>query len=116
LIGTQGPASNNQDTTNYLLANIVTETNEVLANFVGTLDKTNGVIANPNGINVHKGNNSFVMGGCKGCHGNSQKSDFSFITADGPFDEVDVVNQPLLIQNPAQTGGPLVPSGTVVSF
>ncbi len=116
LIGTQGPASNNQDTTNYLLANIVTETNEVLANFVGTLDKTNGVIANPNGVNVHKGSNSFVMGGCKGCHGNSQKSDFSFITADGPFDEVDVVNQPLLIQDPTQTGGPLVPSGTVVSF
>lgn len=118
LIGTQGPANGNQDTTNFLLANIVTETNEVLANFVGTLDATNGVIGNPNGVNVHKGRKFFVQGGCKGCHGNSQKTDFSFITANGPFEgEPDVVNQPLLIQKPPQTGGPLQPApGTVSGF
>jgi len=118
LIGTQGPANGNQDTTNFLLANIVTETNEVLSNFVGTLDAVNGTILNSNGVNVHKGRKSFVQGGCKGCHGNSQKTDFSFITANGPFKgEPDVVNQPLLIQKPPQTGGPLQPAtGTVPGF
>ena len=117
LIGTQGPANGNQDTTNFLLANIVTETNEPLANFVGTLDGVNGVIGNPNGVNVHKGSKFFVQGGCKGCHGNSQKTDFSFITANGPFDgEPDVVNQPILIQDPKQTGGPLLSAAGTVSY
>jgi hypothetical protein len=116
LIGVQGPANGNQDTTNFLLANIVTETNEVLANFVGTLDGINGVIKNPNGVNVHKGSKSYVQGGCKGCHGNSQSTDFSFITADGPFDgKPDVVNQPILL--PGQNGGPLKnPTGTVNGY
>ena len=125
LIGVQGMANGNQDTTDFLLANSVTETNETLANFVGTLDNINGVIKDPKGANVHKGPQFFVQGGCKGCHGNSQKTDFSFITQNAPFYEnpnkakpdtvkPDVVNQPLLIQTPKQNGGPLQRSSKVV--
>jgi len=116
LIGVQGLANGTQDTTDFELANIVTETNEVLANFVGTLDGLNGVIGNPNGVNVRRGNQTFVQGGCLGCHGNSQKTDFSFITANAPFEGLpDVVNQPLLI--PGQDGGPLKkPNDTIPGY
>ncbi len=96
LIGIQGPATNNQDTTDFFLANIVTETNEVLRSFSGTLDNDNGTI-DPRAVNVRKGRKLFISGGCKGCHGNAQKGDFSFISVNAPFDGTpDAVNQALL--------------------
>lgn len=116
LIGVQGSATNPSDTgaTDYFLANLVTETNEVLRSFSGTLDNNTGTI-NPQNTNLRKGHEAFVGGGCKGCHGNAQvgplvekgkpapnpstliASDFSFITQNAPFDGVpDAINQPLL--------------------
>lgn len=96
LIGVQGHPQNNANTTDYFLANIATETNAVLANFSGTLDTLRGT-KNPKGINLYQGpNNKFIQGGCKGCHGNAQQSDFSFITQNAPIDFVDFINQPLL--------------------
>lgn len=111
LIGVQGEAADSSDTTNsdYFLANIVTETNEILRSFSGTLDKTNGTI-NPKVFNIHKGVKTYTGGGCKGCHGNAQvgpapntvankssaiASDFSFITQDAPIKTPDGINQPL---------------------
>ncbi len=97
LIGVQGPASNNQDTTDFFLANIVTETNEILRSFSGTLSNEYGTI-NPTAANIHVGSNLVIGGGCKGCHGNAQQSDFSFITQNAPFDGTpDVINAPLYI-------------------
>lgn len=95
LIGVQGHPVQNDNTTDYYLSNIATETNAVLANFSGTLDKTTGT-KDPKGINVYQGKNKIVQGGCKGCHGNAQDADFSFITKDAPINMVDFINQPLL--------------------
>lgn len=95
LIGVQGHPQQNDNTTDYYLANIATETNAVLANFSGTLDTLRGT-KNPKGINVYQGKNKIVQGGCKGCHGNAQVADFSFITKDAPITDVDFINQPLL--------------------
>ncbi len=116
LIGVQGSATDPSDTeaTDYFLANITTETNEVLRSFSGTLDNNNGTI-DPTNTNLRKGHTAFTGGGCKGCHGNAQvgpaviagqpapapstliASDFSFITQNAPFDgEPDAINQPLL--------------------
>ena len=91
----QGHPEQNDNTTDYYLANITTETNAVLANFSGTLDTLRGT-KNPKGINVYQGNKKIVQGGCKGCHGNAQNADFSFITKDAPITDVDFINQPLL--------------------
>jgi hypothetical protein len=95
LIGVQGHPQNNANTTDYLLANIVTETNAVLANFSGTLDTLRGT-KNPNEINLYQRRNKIIQGGCKGCHGNAQDADFSFITKNAPIVDVDFINQPLL--------------------
>ncbi len=116
LIGVQGAATDPSDTegTDYFLANIVTETNEALRSFSGTLNNNTGTI-NPQNTNLRKGQTAFTGGGCKGCHGNAQvgptvtagsptpdpstliASDFSFITQNAPFDgEPDAINQPLL--------------------
>lgn len=111
LIGVQGAASNFGQDNDFYLANIVTETNEALRSFSGSLDNSNGTI-DPRAINVHKGASTFIGGGCKGCHGNAQAGappppgvpgtgkgsfDFSFITAQAPFEGIpDAVNQPLL--------------------
>jgi len=95
LIGVQGHPVQNDNSTDYYLANIATETNAVLANFSGTLDTLRGG-KNPKGINVYQGENKIVQGGCKGCHGNAQNADFSFITKDAPITDVDFINQPLL--------------------
>jgi len=96
LIGVQGHPQNNANTTDYFLANIVTETNQTLRDFSGTLDTLRGTF-NPQGINLYQGKKKIVQGGCKGCHGNAQDADFSFITKDAPFDgKPDYVNQPLL--------------------
>ena len=95
LIGVQGKPQNNDNSTDYFLANIVTETNQTLRDFSGTLDTVNGTI-DPTGTNLYQGKIQFVQGGCKGCHGNTQKTDFSFITRDAPFDEPDVINESLL--------------------
>ncbi len=96
LIGIQGHPQNNANTTDYFLSNIVTETNQTLRDFSGSLDNTNGTF-NPTAINVYQGKKTYVQGGCKGCHGNAQDADFSFITKDAPFDGVpDVINLPLL--------------------
>ena len=97
--------------TDYFLANIVTETNEALRSFSGTLDADNGTI-NPQNTNLRVGTTALTGGGCKGCHGNAQvgplieagapipdpliASDFSFITQGAPFDVPDAINQPLL--------------------
>ncbi len=111
LIGVQGRATDPKNTSDsdYFLANIVTETNEVLRSFSGTLDNTNGTI-NPKVFNIHKGATTYTGGGCKGCHGNAQvgpapntvsspdqakASDFSFITQNAPFGAPDGINQPL---------------------
>ncbi len=97
LVGVQGASSNDQQDDDFFLANIVTETNEVLRSFSGTLDNTNGTI-DPTQVNTYVGTQSYINGGCKGCHGNAQVAgaDFSFITLNAPFPEVDVINQPLL--------------------
>ena len=96
LIGVQGHPQNNANTTDYFLANVVTETNQTLRDFSGTLDTLRGTF-NPQAINLYQGKNKIVQGGCKGCHGNAQDADFSFITKDAPFDgKPDYVNQPLL--------------------
>ncbi len=123
LIGVQGAATNpsNTEGTDYFLANIVTETNEILRSFSGTLDNTTGTI-NPQNTNLRKGHTAYTGGGCKGCHGNAQvgplvqkgmpspaqstliASDFSFITQNAPFDGVpDAINQPLLKSNTVET-------------
>lgn len=95
LVGVQGPASNDQDTTDFFLSNLLVETNTVLSTFSGTLDTNNGT-KDPRKSNIHQGSNLIIGGGCKGCHGNAQQSDFSFITQNAPFDGVpDVVNQAL---------------------
>ncbi len=122
LIGVQGPAANFSNDNDFFLANIVTETNEPLRSFSGSLDNGNGTI-NPQSINLHKGDETFIGGGCKGCHGNAQTGiprpgtdgqppenvgsyDFSFITANAPFDGVpDAVNQPLLKSTAAWYAG-----------
>ncbi|MFY0629574.1 MAG: hypothetical protein JXR05_04275 [Flavobacteriaceae bacterium] len=98
LIGVQGHPVQNDNTTDYYLSNIATETNAVLANFSGTLDTQRGT-KDPTGINVYQRRNKIVQGGCKGCHGNAQMADFSFITKNAPIKEVDFINQPLLIKN-----------------
>ena len=104
LIGVQGAPSSEQDNDNFFLANIVTETNEVLQKFSGTLN--NNGTKNPHNTNLRVGAHTSVTGGCKGCHGNAQDADFSFITKNGPFNQdnikyspPDVVNQPLLKDN-----------------
>jgi hypothetical protein len=50
---------------------------------------------NPQQINIYQGKNRIVQGGCKGCHGNAQVADFSFITKDAPIKAVDFINQSL---------------------
>jgi hypothetical protein len=101
LIGVQGhPRNQNDGTTDYFLSNIVTETNQTLRDFSGTLDTLRGTF-NPTGINLYQGDKKIVQGGCKGCHGNAQQSDFSFITQNAPITDVDFINQPLL-KNPNQ--------------
>jgi hypothetical protein len=96
LIGVQGHPQNNANTTDYFLSNIVTETNQTLRDFSGSLDNDNGTF-NPTSINVYQGKKKFVQGGCKGCHGNAQGADFSFITNDAPFGGIpDFINEPLL--------------------
>lgn len=111
LVGVQGAAtdSGNTSNTDYFLANVVTETSEILRSFSGTLDNTNGTI-NPTVFNIHKGSTTYTGGGCKGCHGNAQvgpapntvttqnppiASDFSFITQGAPITTPDGINQPL---------------------
>ncbi len=106
LIGVQGEASNDQQNTDFFLSNLVTETNEALRSFSGTLNNDNGTI-NPMQINAYKGDTALITGGCKGCHGNAQVGqpptgsnpgayDFSFITQRAPFPAPDPVNQPQL--------------------
>jgi len=115
LIGVQGAATNptNTEGSDYFLANLVTETNEILRSFSGTLDAKNGTI-DPKNPNIQVGHTSYTGGGCKGCHGNAQvgpiqqqgaaplsadkkiASDFSFITQNAPFGGIpDAINQPL---------------------
>ncbi len=95
LVGVQGPASNDQDTTDFFLSNLLVETNTVLSTFSGTLDAENGT-KDPRKSNIHQGTNLIIGGGCKGCHGNAQQSDFSFITQQAPFEGLpDAINQPL---------------------
>ena len=113
LVGIQGHAVDAGIDENFFLANIVTETNEVLRSFSGTLNTDTGTI-NPTQLNIHKGLTSYVGGGCKGCHGNAQvgpdpastndplqkiSSDFSFITQGAPITTPDAINQPLLKKN-----------------
>ena len=113
LVGIQGHAVNAGIDENYFLANIVTETNEVLRSFSGTLDADAGTI-NPTQLNIHTGVTSYIGGGCKGCHGNAQvgpdpastnspskkiSSDFSFITQGAPITIPDAINQHLLKAN-----------------
>ena len=115
LVGVQGHAVDAGVDENYFLANIVTETNEVLRSFSGTLDADAGTI-NPTQLNIHKGVTSYIGGGCKGCHGNAQvgpdpasipldsadekiSSDFSFITQGAPITSPDAINQHLLKAN-----------------
>tara|TARA_R110001632_G_scaffold90844_1_gene194955 strand:+ start:4782 stop:6377 length:1596 start_codon:yes stop_codon:yes gene_type:complete len=99
LIGVQGHPQNNANTTDYFLANIATETNQTLRDFSGTLDSNNGTF-NPQAINLYQGKKKkIVQGGCKGCHGNAQDADFSFITKNAPITDVDFINQPLLKKN-----------------
>jgi len=115
LVGVQGSPAYPQNTSevDYFLANITTETNEVLRSFSGILNNATGTI-DPQVINLFHGSDSFVMGGCKGCHGNAQvgpaqlsgeapadqttlkASDFSFITQNAPITEPDAINQPLI--------------------
>ncbi|KGL63813.1 hypothetical protein [Polaribacter sp. Hel1_85] len=95
LIGVQGHPQNNANTTDYFLSNIVTETNQTLRDFSGTLDNLRGTF-NPQAINLYQGKKKIVQGGCKGCHGNAQDADFSFITKNAPIVDVDFINQPLL--------------------
>lgn len=96
LIGVQGHPQNNANTTDYFLSNIVTETNQTLRNFAGTLNNNTG-LPDLTAINLYQGKKVFVQGGCKGCHGNAQDADFSFITKNAPFDgEPDFINQPLI--------------------
>lgn len=96
LIGVQGHPQNNANTSDYFLSNVMTETNQTLRNFSGTLN-SNGTF-DPTKINLYQGEKVFVQGGCKGCHGNAQSADFSFITLNAPFEgEPDFINQPLLI-------------------
>lgn len=98
LIGVQGRPENSDLNNDYFLANIVTETNEVLRDFSGTLDNDNGTF-DPTATNLYKRKIPYVQGGCKGCHANAQDADFSFITKNAPFDGTpDVINQPLLKQ------------------
>ena len=59
------------------------------------IDTLRGIF-NPQAINLYQGKKKIVQGGCKGCHGNAQKSDFSFITQNAPIVDVDFINQPLL--------------------
>ena len=101
----------NPSKSDYFLANIVTETNEALRSFSGTLNTDNGTI-NPQNTNLRVGTTALTGGGCKGCHGNAQvgplieagapppdaskliASDFSFITQGAPFEgEPDAINQ-----------------------
>jgi hypothetical protein len=98
LIGVQGHPQNNANTTDYFLSNIATETNQTLRDFSGTLDNNNGTF-NPQAINLYQGKKKIVQGGCKGCHGNAQDADFSFITKNAPITDVDFINQPLLKKN-----------------
>tara|TARA_R110000787_G_scaffold61198_9_gene138691 strand:- start:9515 stop:11089 length:1575 start_codon:yes stop_codon:yes gene_type:complete len=98
LIGVQGHPQNNANSTDYFLANIATETNQTLRDFSGTLDTLRGTF-NPTGINLYQGKKKIVQGGCKGCHGNAQDADFSFITKNAPITDVDFINQPLLKKN-----------------
>lgn len=113
LIGVQGHAVDAGIDEDYFLANIVTETNEVLRSFSGTLNADTGTI-NPTQLNIHTGHESFIGGGCKGCHGNAQvgpdpdssdsslskiSSDFSFITQQAPITTPDAINQHLLKVN-----------------
>lgn len=96
LIGVQGHPQNNANTTDYFLSNIATETNQTLRDFSGSLDNTNGTF-NPTAINIYQGKKKIVQGGCKGCHGNAQDADFSFVTKDAPFGGIpDLINLPLL--------------------
>ena len=95
LIGVQGRPENTGGSNDYLLSNIVTETNEVLRAFSGTLDQVHGTI-DPTAVNLRQGNKQYVAGGCKGCHANAQVTDFSFITKNSPFDgDPDAINQSL---------------------
>ena len=97
LIGVQGHPQNNANSSDYLLSNVMTETNQTLRNFSGTLN-ANGTF-DPTKINLYQAEKVFVQGGCKGCHGNAQKADFSFITLNAPFEgQPDFINQPLLIE------------------
>lgn len=97
LIGVQGHPQNNANSSDYLLSNVMTETNQTLRNFSGTLN-ANGTF-DPTKINLYQGDKVFVQGGCKGCHGNAQKADFSFITLNAPFEgQPDFINQPLLLE------------------
>ena len=125
LIGVQGSDIEFSNDNNFYLANIVTETNQALRSFSGSLDSNTGII-NPKSINVYRGAQTFTGGGCKGCHGNAQAGvapppnapnsiaeggkgsfDFSFITANAPFDGIpDAVNQPLLKHQPNWYDGP----------
>jgi hypothetical protein len=115
LIGVQGAATNptNTEGTDYFLANLATETNEILRSFSGTLNAQKGTI-DPQNTNLRVGHTAYTGGGCKGCHGNAQvgpiqqaggaplsasqkiASDFSFITQNAPFGGIpDAINQPL---------------------
>ena len=119
LIGVQGAVTNpsNTDGTDYFLANLVTETNEILRSFSGSLDADEGTI-NPKNTNIRQATHAYTGGGCKGCHGNAQigpnqepgtpkldpdsliASDFSFITQQAPFGGIpDAINQPLAKEN-----------------
>lgn len=106
LVGVQGAASDYADDIDFFLANVTTETNEVLRSFSGGLDMATGTI-DPTQVNIYQGADTFVGGGCKGCHGNAQAGvapptgvsggdgsfDFSFITANAPFDGTpDLIN------------------------
>lgn len=106
LVGVQGEASDYANDIDFFLANVTTETNEVLRSFSGGLDMATGTI-DPTKVNIYQGDQTFIGGGCKGCHGNAQAGvappagvtggdgsfDFSFITANAPFDgEPDLIN------------------------
>ncbi|GAA3648551.1 hypothetical protein [Flavivirga jejuensis] len=100
LIGIQGQVTNNPTAEvppqTFFLSNFVTETNNTLQFFQGTLTGTFANIVDPNTPKVHKlvesGGTSkfeaFTAGGCLGCHGSQGQTggyDFSVISAKGNF-------------------------------
>ncbi len=105
LIGVQGtpvdgpppPTASADDLSYYFMANIMVETNQVLANFRGSASATKNLFLTPP-IPSAKVDNVYLngavgspyqMGGCQGCHGFQGQSvggDMSVVIAGAPYD------------------------------